>query len=148
MSASLATWYIDGLGRTGEVAVAVLMAALLAFAVRPCGWLRSSGALVVWIVGVLAIETRRFEGLGRIYGLATAVALPLLLRGASGRGMPKPVPTRAVVLSAIPIALGAAWTLLDPGIEHAIHLFWGATAFLAADLCATEVGMRWGGRPR
>lgn len=121
-------------------------------------WLKPGGAAAAWVLGVAATWTLGFLGLAALFAPFLVATLLGKLPGAKRAGARS---LKQVVCNGFPALVGLgiiaflrpeAWRAHEYGGELTALLvganwFVGALACLGADTCATEIGVRFGGRP-
>ncbi len=125
-----------------DLAIAVLAAAAVSIAAWRFGALRASGAVAGTVVGTVVLG---FAGIGAaavlVLFFVTSSALSLLPPSGerSARG------ARQVLANG---SVAAAMAAIAGHTAYGAAAFLGATAAATSDTWATEIGVRWGKRPR
>jgi len=141
---NLATWIAPpaDLDATTLAGVAGALFVFALFAVR-LRWLDDLGAAAAWGLGVAAFLAFGARGLAALFAPFLVATLLGKLPGAT-RAEARDL--RQVLCNGVPAFLGCTLALSGRPLLGA-HFFLGALACLGADTCATEVGIRYGGRP-
>lgn len=125
----------------------LLALALGAFAVacvRPLGWLSAGGAAAAFVLGTACTAALGWPALA---ALLAPFVVATLLGKLPGRPREAGRSAVQVACNGLPALLGAGLALA--GLREAgAAMLVGGLACLGADTCATEVGTRYGGRPR
>ena len=118
------------------------LAAFAGLAVR-LGWLKPGGAAAAWVLGVAAAWPFRWMGLAALFAPFLVATLLGKLPGAT-RAEARSL--RQVLCNGLPAFVGVVLVIAGAGVAGTLA-FLGALACLGADTCATEIGVRFGGRP-
>lgn len=123
--------------------IALGLGAFAALAVRPLGWLRPGGALGAWFLGTCSALAFGWAGLAALFAPFVVATVLGKLPGAQRAGARS---LRQVGSNGLPALAGCV--LASAGHPAlGLTVFLGALACLGADTCATEIGVRFGGRP-
>ncbi|MFM8979359.1 MAG: ComEC/Rec2 family competence protein [Planctomycetia bacterium] len=124
--------------------LAVALAAFAAACVRPLGWLDAGGAVAALVLGTACTAALGWPALA---ALLAPFVVATLLGKLPGRPREAGRTALQVACNGLPALLGAGLALA--GLREAgAAVLVGSLACLGADTCATEVGTRYGGRPR
>ena len=127
-------------GAVAALAGSLVLAAWVAIRMR---WLQPAGAGAAWGLGMLAGWTFGAPGLGALFAPFLVATLLGKLPGSERSGARS---ARQVLSNGVPAALGCVLALLGQDVTGTAF-FLGGLACLGSDSCATEIGVRYGGRP-
>ncbi len=131
------------LAEPGGLALLAGSLALFALVSMRLRWLTPAGATAA---GLLGIATGWRFGWGGLAALFAPFVFASLLGKLPGPERADARNLQQVFCNGVPALLGIAIAVLGfPA--HGLAFFLGALACLGSDTCATEVGVRWGGKP-